>query len=182
MRYRKEILRGIRMAAMVFACLLVVLISYRMLHGAPAEASPKAAGPVVRPDVLPKPPVAHAATADFEVPVPPSSPAQRSVHVHKTPPPVRQAAVAVPSSVILNGDFEPAPQPAPPAPVNEIVAAPAVVAPVQAAPVVVSPAPDLPPDAPPTPTNRKRGVLRSVGHFLHIGKRDPVQPTAMNQP
>ena len=182
MQYRKEILRGVRLAAVAFTALLLVLISYRIMHGVPAEASPKAAAPAVQPEAPVKPPVVHATSAEFDVPVPPPSQGSRPARVHKAPAvPIRQAAAPLLSARILNGEPEPAPQTAAGAPVNEITASP-VTLPVQATPEVASAMPEAAQDNAPTPTNRKRGVLRSVGHFLHIGKRDTVQPNTLNQP
>ncbi|MGD1097245.1 MAG: hypothetical protein ABSB35_35325 [Bryobacteraceae bacterium] len=165
------------MAAVVFAVLLLALISYRMLHGAPSEALRSVAAPVVRPEAPSKPPIAHASVPDSEVPAPPPPSGSRPARVHKaSPPTVRQAAaVAPPVPVIVNADVDVAP----PTPVaaQEIVAPPVVV-PEEAAPEVASAAPEAPP---PPPASRKRNPIRAIGHFLHIGKRD-VQPNAMNQP
>lgn len=179
MRYRKDILRGVRLAAAAFAVLLLALISYRMLHGAPTEASRKAAPPaVVRPEPSPKPLAVHVSAADSDVPAPPGTPAvSHSARVHKPRVASQQAAPALPAPVIINADVEPAPQPANPAPVNEIAAAP--VLPGYSALEVPSAAPEAPQDVPQKPENRKRGVLRSVGRFLHIVKRDPTQSSAV---
>jgi hypothetical protein len=182
MRYRKDILRGVRLAAVVFAVLLLALISYRMLHGAAAEASGETASPVVRAEAPLKPPVVHASAPDLEVPAPPSPSGSglRPARVHKTPAPVRPAAVALAAPRIINADTEPVALPAP-KPAEEIATPPPVVVATQSAPEVASATPEAPQDVPQKPAKRKRGVLRSIGHFLHIGNRE-VQANAMNQP
>jgi hypothetical protein len=180
MQLGKDILRGVRMAAIVFAILLITLTSYRMLRVAPAS-TPQAEKPL--PVAAPHPAVAAGAPAvpaNAEVP-PPPPPVARQVRRATRTPVVHTAPVAVLTNVeaVLTPEAAaPEPEPVP----TPVVAAPEQKpAPLESPAYVQEPAPSpaANPEVAPQAAPRKKGLLRSMGRFLRVGgKKDQPAETA----
>jgi hypothetical protein len=90
MNFRAEILRGVRMAAILFAVFLVALAVYRMGRSTPAEVKLEPPAPTAAPAPAPSP--ASAPAASFTTPAAALSPSLGSDY--PPPPPLRLSAPA----------------------------------------------------------------------------------------
>ncbi len=73
MGFRDEILRGIRVAAILFALGLLVVVIVRMVHVNLAASAPLAAQPVDSPKAAPKPAIIGGSVPPGSIPPPPPS-------------------------------------------------------------------------------------------------------------
>jgi hypothetical protein len=174
MRFRKEILRGVRLAAILFAALLAALTSYRMLRvtrAAPLPSETHEVAPPAAPSATTATPKPAPAVSGPDVPPPPSPvrpvirrnprrssvpdvTVMKNVEAVITVPPEPTAPVEVPSPVVAEKP--------PPPPSLPVVAADTT----SALPTVASP----PSDAAKTP--KHKGFFRSFGRLLRGGKKD----------
>ncbi len=106
MQFRDDIIRGIRLAAIAFAVLLIGLIGYRVLHETPAPrlAPPRDIAPPI-PSIKPKVP------DPLAVPAPPRAKADvapRKAALHRAPV-KKESTSTLPVPVVHNADVDPAP-------------------------------------------------------------------------
>ena len=182
MAYQNEIIRGVRLAAILFAALLLSVTVYRVVHITPAPAAtgqPPAPAPIAS--------VASVAPDSPAVALPPVAvKPQIARHPRRH---TSTSAPAPPASMASNRDLSPA---------AEVEMSHPVVTPELARPAVVV-ASDSPEEGPAKPqelatpsstpensapriTNRKRSLLRAVGRMLHIGGKKDVPAQAVTQP
>ena len=164
MQFRDDIIRGMRLAAIVFAAVLILLIGYRMLHGTQSQAAPPPPPPP--PSRVPEKAEEKPRAPDpLAVPAPPSVNSPRKGAVRKATP--KKEVVPVPlAPVVHNADVDPSPQPPPvDLPLRSVTANTLPVPEVAEDPGVPASTPED------KAAPRRKGGLRAVGRFLHIGKQ-----------
>ena len=181
MPFRDAVLRGVRLAAILFAVILCAFTIYRMVRVTPADerkepATPKASG---RKPVIPSPDPGP----QYPPPPPaPGSPARTHRTIDKRPP----AGIVRPVEVA--GDV--AADSAPESKIEVLTSHDQTstrVEDLDSAEVknaVPDTAPDLTsaPDSPARPENRRRRWMKSMGRFLHIGARKDIAEQSVRQP
>ena len=172
---REEVSKGVRFGSMILAAMVAGVAGYRFVHTAHAAppppeiarpAPPAAPIPAPAPDPAPAPISGAVGSKDTTVPPPPAPGAHRNrpAAPRATPAPVAEAIVT-PVETPAVPEEKPVAPATPAAREEKPVAATEVIAP-QSAPASAEQADD--PKAPP----RGKRVLKAVGHFLHIGKKD----------
>ena len=176
MSVRNDVVRGVRLGAVVLAMLLAGAIVYRVVYFVPAPAAQQSTAP----------------TPESVAQVPPTYPdvPSASAQVPPLPPPPPSPASARPSSVralparVSRATPAPVPQPSVEAPVTPPAAVP--LAPLSsieraepeaspAAPAEGASADSTEPEriAPPAESRGKK-MIKAVGRFLHIGAKKDV--------
>jgi hypothetical protein len=175
MTFGREILRGVRLAAILFAVFLFGLTVYRMVHITPMEEQPPAPAAGV-PSKPPPKPVARSSSSDYPPP-PPRSGASTGVRrsVRKDTAVAREerpVIVGLSSDAFADARIErAAPEEArAPAPEKSVAAVAASRDQDQ-----VSDPPGTPDQA--KPENRGKRWMRAVGRLFHKGeKKDASEP------
>jgi hypothetical protein len=181
MTFGREILRGVRLAAILFAAFLFGLTIYRMVHITPVEekqpAAPAAAGESKPPAKPPAKPVARSSGSDYPPP-PPRPGASALVHrgVRKNTAVAtegRPVVVGLSSDAFADTRIERAAPEEARAPAAEKDVAPVAASRDQDQ---VSDAPGPPPDQA-KPENRGKRWMKAVGRFFHKGgRKDDAEP------
>lgn len=170
-RFRDDIVRGVRIGALLLAAVVVALTAHRLTPEASAPGprekppAPMATPPAPRPAAV-KPLVKHVSPVKDDVPPPPPL----SPEIRRVKPPVAplsEAPVAVATSEQI---FAPEVKADDSAPLPQMEVAPAVVSAEQSEP---APAPE--PAAPVKTQNRGKRWIKAVGHFLHLGGKNEDQ-------
>jgi hypothetical protein len=168
MRFASEIMRGVRLAAFVFALALIGLTLYRMVDSdTPAAATAKAPPPP--PAKAPEPVhSAKSAKAQEQVPPPPppagAAPAVRAKRIVPAAQPKDTVLVALPEEQQSLAKGEPTQVPVNEPPANDVAARapePATKAPVQVQTVA---------DATPKTETRTARMVKSMRRFFRIGQ------------
>jgi hypothetical protein len=174
---RQDILRGVRLAAILFAIILVALTSYRMLHVSAAPAAQPEARDI-EPVGAKAAPAVVAVPGGAEVPPPPPVSARSNTRwVTRRPPVSTGVEAATPTEAASLRDTTPTPVAAPePAPV--------VAAQPEPVPHAVAADDSKEVSAPPTETAQTQGPhgkrwVHAVGRFLHVGGKKDAQPQSV---
>jgi hypothetical protein len=176
MTFGREILRGVRLAAILFAVFLFGLTVYRMVHITPVEEKQPPAPAAAAPSKPPAKPVARSAGSDYPPPPPgsrPSAPTRRNVR-KDTDVAIegRPVIVGLSSDAFADARIErAAPEEArAPTPEKDVAA------------VAVSRDQDQVSDPPGTPDqakaeNRGKRWMKAVGRLFHRGgRKDASEP------
>jgi hypothetical protein len=172
------------MGSILLAVLLTLVVGYRVFRSAPHAGAPPAAiqltePPQSAPVAAPAPEPARAESAPVSVPPPPPTGKPARKATRKSSEPINEALKVTRAEMAVKPEAEPDPAaPAAEAP----VAAPEKETP-EAAADKADPAPaDQPAEAVKTaPEPKKKGILKTFGRWLGIGRRD-AQPAAVKQP
>jgi hypothetical protein len=197
-QFRTDILRGIRLAAIAFAVVLIGVAAYRMLHStAEAQTGPEIPTPAIEskaaepaPAPVQAPPVPD--TSTFVPPPPPlagrtGSPS-RKASVSTPHPATRQAAAKQPGSTTHPSRATTSAEERPETPLGESAAVetPALPSPAGSRVGYKSllesqpknegrPPAEEPADvAPPTTEKRGKRVVKALGRFFRGGKKEPA--------
>lgn len=155
-RFRDEILRGLRLGAIFLAVFIASVAAYRITHEAPAVAAKREA-----PE--PAAPTPRAPQPDFGDPDGP--------HLPPPPPVARKKRVDPPVTAPVEVESKPPEVASPPAPEHEVAVEPARPEPP---PQKIEAPEDPDPVAPVTkPEARPKRWLRAVGRFLHVVRAAP---------
>jgi outer membrane biosynthesis protein TonB len=161
MRFGAEILRGVRLAALVFAAVLIILTVRRVvtLDDAPAHTSASTAKPATSPEPQH---VAIKGGAASKVPPPPPTTGMAVVTAKPAPAPAPKprdvVIVGLPQEEQTIAANVPPPKPEP------------SVEPTPAAPVTAAPVAEPEETTPEKTEGRATKALRSVKKFFHFGK------------
>ena len=181
MNYQKEIIRGVRLAAIVFAALLVSLITYRTIHFTPAPAAPTQPAAQPAPEVVSTP---ESFVAPDAVPEAVPVPVKPQIHRH----PHRSAAALAPANTVSSAEPVPAPAAAPTPAADPSAIASLVNAPFETSSPDANAAkaedvakPQSAADNPAPRPSRKKAFLRAVGRLFHVGSKKDAQDQAQQQ-
>ena len=196
MPFRAEIIRGVRVAAILFTLVLCWIAGYRMFQPGPSQARPPAsttssadpaenpaAHSVNQPLTTAAEPRGDAPAVQAQVPVPP--PPQIHRIVRKREPPPSPVHIAAQPATATPAKSEPAAAPAEPKPLEELPVEAKTASP--AVPVATSQVNAETPSGVPPPQEAASGKgpkrwVKAVSRFLHIGGKKDVTAEAVRQP
>ncbi len=181
MPFRGAVLRGIRLAAILFAVFLSAMTVYRMGHATPVEDRQPlpAPGPSTA-----KPALAQSPSSGPAYPPPPPTPGA-PVQIHRVVrerTPVQVEAVKLPVEAQQDISAVPA------AEASEEQSSSIAGIEKDTPEVDSGGPPDLEPEAPPKPDpvgkppNRGKRWMRAVGKFFHVGAKNDTPVEAVRQP
>jgi len=174
MNVHDDVVRGVRLGAVVLALVLACAIVYRVVYVVPAPAAqqPSAPTPESVAQVPPTYPDIPAPSSLVRPPPPSPSPSARPSSVRVVPARVSRATSAPLSQPGVEAAAAPEP-PIPLAPLSSIERAEPEPPPVQPAEAASADSTEPERIAPPAESRGKK-MIKAVGRFLHIGAKKDV--------